>query len=107
MPDRKQVIEYGDIRNGDLVTRAPLADGYIKHPSGRITAIWTERVTAGYECAGSAARWTEPYVRTAFYSVEGGIHGRRFPDTLEGMDRASAMFSKLRTHDGNGDAVSD
>lgn len=72
-----KVAEYRDIPTGlhSRVTVLTTASG--PNPSGYVRSYTLSHHTAGYECAGSMARWTDERWSVLTFS-DGASHGRSF-----------------------------
>ena len=75
----KSPVEYRDVNNAKRSRTNVLDKGIADKPKGpRVPHEWTlTHHTAGYECAGSMARWTNEKWAVRFVA-DGATHGRSF-----------------------------
>ena len=89
-----KLAEYRDIEGQSRAERvvletAPMRIGY----SSLTTPLELARVSPGWECAGSVARWTDGYWSVRWQDDRGSYQGRMF--NLEtGEAEARALFVK-------------
>lgn len=89
-----KIAEYRDIKEQpkaqcEVVASAPTRIGY----SERFETCELQRVSAGWEPAGSVARWTDGYWAVRYW-LDGAQHGKSFYLTPEGEQKARALFAK-------------
>lgn len=87
------VIEYRDIPAGSHAKRQVL-ESEVTTIGRRHREYFLSHSTAGYECAGSMARWTNEYYSVTF-EAGGAINGRRFLTEKDARD----LFNKWIAHD--------
>ncbi len=93
MPATKPYIaEYGDLTSADMATRTVIERGYIH--GGSFQSAELVLSSAGYECAGSAARWTDGYWSVETY-FNGARHGRRFKTEADALALFDAWMKGL------------
>jgi hypothetical protein len=86
-----KLAEYGDLKDGDHATVTVLRRAKpCAYKLPRVAEIVLESVTAGFECAGSVARWTEGYFAVRWHD-HGAGQGRRYRALAE----AEAHFERL------------
>jgi hypothetical protein len=77
-----RIAEYGAIRGQALAQRTVLGTAF--NPRLRRTYTLTQ-VDAGWEPAGSMARWTDGYYSVTF-ELDGSRNGRRFTTQQEAVE---------------------
>lgn len=85
------VAEYGSLNPEDMARRTVLASAPHKRGFGNVELV---RSTEGYECAGSAARWTDPYYAVRF-RLDGAEHGQRYAPHGDGLAQAKDHFERI------------
>jgi hypothetical protein len=80
----QSIVEYSEVHEGNRARTVVLAREDVYGREYRLV-----QSTAGYECAGSCARWTDGYTAVLFDS-DGAVHGRRFKSEAD----ARALFSR-------------
>lgn len=87
----KRVTEYGS----EAFNRRGLAAQIVMESGtdARFRTVSLVRSDAGWEPAGSMARWTDGYYAVRKL-IDGAEHGRRFVRTSVGLAAARAMFAK-------------
>lgn len=71
-----RVIEYSQVTDQNRARKVAIQQ------SGKYTLSHS---TQGYECAGSAARWTDEFWSVTFY-MDNALHGRRFTSEQAARD---------------------
>jgi len=82
-----KVAEYRDIRGEALSQRSILAQAHSSKVRGTVKLV---AATAGWEPAGSMARWTDGYY-AVHYMVDGAVNGRRYRELMD----AQAHYDRL------------
>ena len=76
-----RIAEYGTFPAEDIAARTLIEERTTdKGAFSRTYRLW--QVGAGWETAGSVARWTDGYWAVLF-DMDGASHGRRFRDEQE------------------------
>ena len=84
------IAEYHDIKNAPKSVVTILASNPNPVNLGRVYNL--KHHTAGYECAGAMARWTEEHWSVTFYS-DSAINGRAF----KSEEQARELFTVWTT----------
>lgn len=89
-----KIAEYRDIEGQPRAERKVLETASMRIGYSSLTApLELARVSAGWECAGSVARWTDGYWSVRWADDRGAFQGRMF--NLEtGEVEARALFVK-------------
>lgn len=87
-----RTAEYRDIKGQPMAARVVVDT----KPASRLKAtVELATVAAGWECAGSMARWTDGYWSVRWRDTGGSYQGRRFELTDIGEQEARALFTRL------------
>lgn len=84
------IAEYRNIDNAPRAERSPVMVGRLRGDGARVELA---RVSEGFECAGSCARYTEAYWSVRWHDGS-AYHGRRFRDGVDAQDYFKRVTAK-------------